>query len=49
MSIIEHYTPHGSASPDWIRQMRAMEADCDFAATPPPVPQPVPVPIPEAA
>jgi hypothetical protein len=48
VSIIEHYTNADSVNPDWIRQMRLMEAACDFA---PEVtaPQPVSVPVLEAA
>lgn len=50
MSILTHYIS-GSASPDWIRAMLAIECEPEAAPLPPAVPtlQPVPVPAQEAA
>lgn len=48
--MIQHYNEHGSASPEWLRACREIEAACDFVAAPvSPAPQPLPVPELEAA
>lgn len=39
MTTLLHYTHAGSASPAWIREMRAIESDCEPAS---PVQQPLP-------
>ncbi len=32
--VLQHYGPAGSASPDWLRACREIEAAEDFAASP---------------
>jgi hypothetical protein len=44
--LLQHYDGTGSASPEWIREMRAIEADCGLVEPLGPGPmEPEPAPV----